>query len=201
MTPSLELPLFPLNVVLFQGGTLPLNIFEPRYVRMIEHAIDTDTGFGVVLIREGHEVHNEDVQSAPEIHNVGTLASIQEHERQSDGRYRVLVVGGTKFRIANTWELEDHLRMAHVQLLIDEPTLPIRPSDEHLVQTYEQVRRSMATPEKESDDDFSDASWVSMRLAERLPMTLTTRQRMLELDNAHQRFDLIQLLLKDVTED
>ena len=47
-----ELPLFPLNVVLFPGQTLPLHIFEPRYRAMIQRCIENDTPFGVLLAQD-----------------------------------------------------------------------------------------------------------------------------------------------------
>jgi len=51
-----EIPLFPLGTVLFEGGQLPLRIFEPRYVDMISHCMKSSIGFGVVLIRSGSEL-------------------------------------------------------------------------------------------------------------------------------------------------
>ena len=52
----MEMPLFPLNVVLFPGMALPLHIFEPRYREMINRCLDENLAFGVVLIKEGLEV-------------------------------------------------------------------------------------------------------------------------------------------------
>ena len=48
----MELPLFPLNVVLFPGQTLPLHIFEPRYRIMIQRCIEQSQPFGVVLAQD-----------------------------------------------------------------------------------------------------------------------------------------------------
>ena len=55
-----ELPLFPLNTVLFPAGPLPLRIFEPRYLDMISRCLREQTGFAVVLIGEGAEVESRD---------------------------------------------------------------------------------------------------------------------------------------------
>jgi Lon protease-like protein len=60
-----ELPLFPLNTVLFPGGPLPLRIFEPRYVDMVKRCLRDQAPFGVVLIREGQEV------GPAEFHDIG----------------------------------------------------------------------------------------------------------------------------------
>jgi Lon protease-like protein len=71
MTLPSELPIFPLNVVLFPGMPLPLHIFEERYKSMINRCIQAGHAFGVVLIREGQEVGPP---ARP--HDVGTTAVI-----------------------------------------------------------------------------------------------------------------------------
>lgn len=196
MTPRLELPLFPLGTVLFKDGVLPLHIFERRYVDMIENAIETETGFGVVLIREGHEVHQEGDGGPPPIHTIGTLASIREHKQLEGGRYFVLAEGGAKFRVDSTWELEDHLRMAHVQIEMDEPKRAIRESDSVLVDILGKVVDAMGNDSQLLNIDFSDASSVGMRLSEHLGIDLQSRQKLLELNDAHQRLDLIWTWLR-----
>src|SRR2546430_16350713 len=66
-----DVPLFPLNTVLFPGGRLPLRIFEQRYMDMAKACLRDGSPFGVCLIREGREV------GAPAIPaDVGTLARI-----------------------------------------------------------------------------------------------------------------------------
>ena len=90
----MEMPLFPLNVVLFPGMALPLHIFEPRYREMINRCLDENLAFGVVLIKEGREVGGE---AAP--HRVGTAARIVKVDRQQDGRMNIQVVGTRRFRI------------------------------------------------------------------------------------------------------
>ena len=62
-----QLPLFPLNTVLFPGGPLSLRIFEPRYLRMVSECMKLGTGFGVVLLREGAEVGEGAI-----FHDIGT---------------------------------------------------------------------------------------------------------------------------------
>lgn len=85
-----ELPLFPLNVVLFPGQLLPLHIFEPRYRVMIRTCIEQSSPFGVVLI----------AGLSPEApHEVGTTARIAEVERLPDGRMNILTIGEERFRI------------------------------------------------------------------------------------------------------
>lgn len=85
-----ELPLFPLNVVLFPGQTLPLHIFEPRYRIMIQRCIDNNEPFGVVLAQ------NEEPDQP---YDIGTSARVTEAKRLPDGRMNILTLGEERFRL------------------------------------------------------------------------------------------------------
>ena len=98
-TGAIELPLFPLNVVLFPGMVLPLHIFEPRYRQMITECRKEDKPFGVVLTRpEGRDVSLP--QSLREgTYAVGTTAEIRELDELEDGRFILMAIGVQRFRI------------------------------------------------------------------------------------------------------
>jgi Lon protease-like protein len=89
-----DLPLFPLNTVLFPGMVLPLHIFEERYKLMIGRCMEDNRPFGVVLIREGGEVGGS---ATP--HDVGTTAVIAGASRTKDGRYNLVTIGSERFRL------------------------------------------------------------------------------------------------------
>ena len=91
----MDLPLFPLNLVLFPGQQLPLHIFEPRYREMIGYCLENDSPFGVVLLREGEDVG----PLAAEPHVIGTAARIVEAKRMPDGRMYIMVTGTKRFRV------------------------------------------------------------------------------------------------------
>jgi Lon protease-like protein len=90
----MDMPLFPLNVVLFPGMALPLHIFEPRYKEMINRCIDEEIPFGVALIQEGQEVGGP---ARPYL--VGTAARIVRVERQPDDCMNITALGTQRFRI------------------------------------------------------------------------------------------------------
>ncbi len=98
------LPLFPLGTVLIPGQVLPLHVFEPRYRELVATLVDgpddpdLGRGFGVVAIREGHEVGTDSVRS---LHEVGTFARLQAVERYDDGRFDIVTVGTRRFRIGD----------------------------------------------------------------------------------------------------
>lgn len=89
-----ELPLFPLNTVLFPGMPLPLHIFEERYKLLINQSVKQADPFGIVLIREGSEVGEMAVP-----HHVGTSAFVTHVERLPGGRMNINTVGYQRFRI------------------------------------------------------------------------------------------------------
>jgi Lon protease-like protein len=101
----LELPLFPLNTVLFPRQVLPLHIFEERYRLMIRHCLADDTFFGVVLIRQGQEV-----EGPSEPYEVGTVARIIESTHLPDGTMNIVSVGLERFRIRRLIHDQPYLR-------------------------------------------------------------------------------------------
>ncbi len=92
--PMFELPLFPLNTVLFPGMPINLHIFEPRYKLMIETCLEEQTPFGVVLIAEGTPA--EGPLAKP--HPIGCTAQIVQVERLPDGELDILAVGMERFQ-------------------------------------------------------------------------------------------------------
>ena len=193
MLGSLTIPLFPLSTVLFRGGYLPLHIFEPRYLRMIKECRAADIGFGVVLLKEGTEVHSEDEQDAPDIHTVGTLADIVELEELPENRLAVMAIGGAKFRVDTTWEEEDHLIMGEVTFVPDEPTRKLREEDADLVallRYFIDMREIPSAVHKQID--FSDERDVSLRLADFLPIKSEDKQKLLQLDSPRIRLTTIR---------
>jgi Lon protease-like protein len=90
-----ELPLFPLNTVLFPGMPLALHIFEERYKLMIGECINSRRPFGVVLIKQGVE----SLGPSAEPHMVGCVAQITQVQRLVEGRMNIAAIGGERFRI------------------------------------------------------------------------------------------------------
>jgi Lon protease-like protein len=90
-----ELPLFPLNSVLFPGMPLILHIFEDRYKRMIRLCLEAQQSFGVVLIKRGVEA----LGPLAEPHPIGCMARIVETQNLSGGRMNITAIGQERFRI------------------------------------------------------------------------------------------------------
>lgn len=191
---KLTVPLFPLYTVLFPNGVLPLRIFEPRYLDMVSQCLRQDGYFGVCLISEGSEVEH-----TAQTHEVGTLAKIINWDSRPDGLLGIEVQGSQRFQLLNRRTLPNQLIEADVELLPEETERQM-PSMfnklalllEQLLEQLDEKQRAWFTPH------YQDATWVSYRLSEILPIPLQQRQYLLELDDALQRLALLQELLSSM---
>lgn len=93
-----ELPLFPLNLVLFPMQSLALHIFEDRYKEMIRHCIDTDSTFGIVMLERGMAEEGRS-RAEPLPSMIGCTAHISQVQELPDGRMNIVVVGRERFKI------------------------------------------------------------------------------------------------------
>jgi Lon protease-like protein len=186
--PDQEIPIFPLNTVLFPGGLLPLKIFEQRYIEMTKNCLRDNSPFGVCLIREGREVG---AAAVPE--PVGCLAAIERWDMPQLGLFHLLARGGERFRIRDTRVAANHLMSAVVE--------PVPPDDaaDQVDSLCRQVLQAVI--EKVGASQFpaplrlDDASWVGYRLAEVLPLGARVKQELLETTDAGQRLERLRTLL------
>ena len=96
-----DIPLFPLDTVLFPGMELPLHIFEERYRRMIGACLKGDRRFGVLLERPVATGRD-----ATAVHSVGTSAIITRVDKQQDGGLDVQTAGVERFRVLHVLRTE-----------------------------------------------------------------------------------------------
>ncbi len=195
MTDRIEVPLFPLNTVLFPGGPLPLRIFEPRYLDMVAERMRNDRPFGVCLIRDGQEAGQAALP-----YDIGTFARIVDFQQYDDGVLGISAVGEGRFRIIESRVEPNQLRTGTVTPLPDEPEATL--SEEYasiseLVQTL--IERTGPLYEG-LPKRYQDPTWLGYRLAEVLPIPLTRKQEFLELDNPILRLDQIGDVLRAMAE-
>ena len=90
-----ELPVFPLsNAIFFPKTLLPLNIFEPRYKQMTEHAVNGNKLIGMVQSNQ-----NTNRKGDTEVYSVGCVGYIEFHSKTPDGRYLINLKGISRFKI------------------------------------------------------------------------------------------------------
>ena len=188
---SMELPLFPLHVVLFPGRPLPLHLFEPRYRQMLRDCLDGDRRFGVVAIRSGREVG-----ATPEVCPVGTVAEIETVEELADGRFDILTRGRERFRIRQLLNDRAYLR-ADVDLVREPPAeLMDRARGMLLRQLLVPYLAELGAPaellERVPRDPVALA-WVAAAAAQ---VELPEQQRILEIDELADRLVAATRLLQ-----
>ena len=187
----MDLPLFPLNTVLFPGSRLELRLFEPRYLDMVRDCMRADRGFGVCMIVEGREAGKPAVPAL-----VGTEARIVDFCTLPDGLLGITVRGGQRFRIDSTRTSAAGLVHGDIVALADDPRLPIPPEYALLVTILQRLADNEDTELAQAEKScFDDAGWVSYRLADRIPVTIAERQQLLQIDDPLERLEQLALWL------
>ena len=103
---GMEIPLFPLNTVLFPGWPMPLHIFEPRYLEMVRYCTEEKSPFGILLIKQGKV--EGDKTAVP--HTVGCTVDITQMEKLEDGRLLIMTVAQERFRVLSLNRQQPYLQ-------------------------------------------------------------------------------------------
>lgn len=161
-----ELMLFPLNSVVLPEGKMRLRIFEARYKRLVSEALKADGTFGICLLEPQASL------ARSELSHLGTLVKIVDFEQLEDGLLGITVAGINRFKIAGVRVEHDGLRFAKVKTLpewdvteLDSVSMPL---SLHLQTIYQQFPQ---LSELYQQKFFDDASWVSQRWLEILPLS------------------------------
>jgi Lon protease-like protein len=197
----IEIPLFPLpNVVLFPKTLRPLHIFEPRYRKMVEAALEGEHLIGMILLKEGWE---DQYEQTPPIERRGTLGKIVQSNKLPDGRYYVTLLGISVFDIEEEIDHESW-RTGLVSVLRPESRWPLAQSDLDRI-------RSVVSDVLHQWDLTTELAWIQEAARDPislihhwsafLPFTASERQFLLESPDirtqAGRLYDL--LLFKKVT--
>ena len=181
-----ELAVFPLRVVLFPGGVLPLRIFEPRYLGMVSRCLKRDEPFVVVLALPGGEPGR--LRCAA----VGTTARIVDFGRAQDGLLTLRTMGEARVRLGPLQRATDGLAIAATEPMPDEAAVSLTAADEALLSVLHQLLPDDAPELRGVPRRWDDAEWVSLRGAEQLPLELDERQQLLECGDARARLDRLR---------
>ncbi len=92
-----EIPLFPLQIVVFPGESVPLHIFEPRYRQLVHDTVQTGEPFGIVLTRRTRQTATPEDREPT--HEIGCSVRMESHEAFPDGRFNITCSGERRFRI------------------------------------------------------------------------------------------------------
>ena len=186
----MQVPLFPLNTVLFPGGPLPLRIFESRYLDMVSDCMKNDAPFGVLLIREGGET------GSATTYGIGTLARIRDWYQGNDGLLGITAVGEQRFRLISSHPLPSGLNVGEVEVLPDEPAMPLPDEYKVMSQILAGVLDDLGRLYESLERRLDDAAWVTSRFVEILPIDLEQKQLCLEQSNPTDRLKIVQALIE-----
>lgn len=195
-----ELPLFPLNTVLFPYASVQLHVFEDRYREMVRNCLEFDRPFGIVLIRSGSEVSTH-----IDPYMVGTAVRIVQVHTYDDGRMDIQVQGERRFRIRELDETHPYL-VGRVEPVIEHEIEESDRASELLTRAREEfevlIQRLFARQEFSVQVVFpTDPVALSFTIANLLQMENLDKQRLLETTDTLERVeDLLPILETQILE-
>ena len=195
----IELPLFPLpNLVFFPHTTLPLHIFEPRYRRMTEEALENSSLIGMVLLKHGRE---DALAPGRDCHRIGSAGEITRCIRLEDGRFLIHLEGRSRFRVVELLRDQPY-RLARACLLEDElPSAAKRQRlSTRLIDAFGKLslhRGPQPEPARLSEMDFPalvNSVCSTLRIDDR------SKQLLLEMDDLESRAESTLQMIHQLTQ-
>ena len=196
----MELPLFPLQTVLFPGATIPLHIFEDRYRIMINMCVEEQRPFGVVLIRSG-----EEAGEPAEAFDMGTTAYVTSVQHLEEGKMNLMCLGGQRFRVNSTSAEQPYLvgevEMVETIAEDDQETRELADTAGSLFAEYLRLYLAMSNQWARSVEMPSESDRLADYIASRLAIDFWTKQELLEELSAHTRLSKEIDLLSDAIQE
>lgn len=199
-----DVPLFPLNTVLFPQMVLPLYIFEQRYRTMISECLKNNTPFGVILLEQGEaeQEGRESVDTAVPC-AVGTLARITEVTKTPDGRMLITTVGTERFRLMEYNTVKPYMT-GDIEIWPDGQV-----DDPDILDEARQVRRAfegyltilmeLAGKQIQEMDIPTEPDTLSYLVPHWLQISMSEKQRLLEAPDPHERLQSERVILQNET--
>ena len=190
-----ELPVFPLsNAIFFPKTLLPLNIFEPRYKQMTEHAVDGNKLIGMV---QSNQKVNE--KGKAEVYNIGCVGYIEFHSKTPDGRYLINLKGISRFKIKeeiNTNNLYRKFSVDYNDFLSDFDeqktaginTIELIKKTKKLFEQYQLSTDWKVVEKVETEQLINSLSMIC-------PFTISEKQRLLETKNLVDRNEILNKII------
>lgn len=192
-----ELPLFPLQSVLFPDGLLSLKVFEARYLDLVGACLRERRPFGVVALKRGAEVKR--AGESVEFEAIGCCAELIDVDAPQSGILQVRCRGTLRFETRAVRQQANGLWIADAsELPADEEVLPT----EELINTAKGLANAIAALKRQGvahilePYHFESAGWVANRWCELLPISLAAKQKLMELQDPLVRLKLVDEFLR-----
>ena len=193
-----DLPLFPLQSVLFPGAQLTLRVFEVRYLDLVSRCLREQQPFGAICLRQGSEVRSS-ADDAVLLETTGVLAKLEEVDAEQAGVLRVRCLGTQRFEIDEPLQQPDGLWTARAWMIDDDAVVA---PPEAMVPTVRALANAIGALERKAGSPFikpyrfDDAGWVANRWCELLPISLAAKQKLMELPDPQLRLKLVDDFLR-----
>jgi uncharacterized protein len=195
---TFELPLFPLQTVLFPDGLLSLKVFEARYLDLVGSCMRESKPFGVVLLKQGTEVQKPG-DTTVTLEKTGTIAELLDVDSAQAGILQVRCRGTRRFDLRKSRQQDDGLWIAMANVLTDDEA--VAPA-EAMHETVRGLANAIATLKAQGAEPFlqpyrfDSAGWVANRWCEILPISLAAKQKLMELPDAQVRLQIVDEFLR-----
>ena len=197
------IPVFPLsNFIIFPKTTVPLNIFEPRYIEMVNSSMRSNKYIGMIQPKK-----QSDDNEIPELHNIGCLGKIVSFNETKDGRYLIELKGILRFKIIKEIKTPNPYREYEVDFSnfihdLEDEKEQIKFSDLELIfkdlkSLFE--KRGFIINWKQLEKQSLDETINALAMAS--PFSLEEKQVLLEAENLDIRKDKISQILSTYTFD
>lgn len=195
MSTTRELPLFPLDTVLFPGGPLSLRIFETRYLDLVSRCLKEGSGFGIVRIADGREAGGP-----VDFSETGTEARIVDFSRLDDGLLGITCLGQQRFRVVESWRQPDGLNVGRVEDLPPDPAAAVPEEFAFMEEILQRILPELGELYAAVPRHFGDAAWVGNRLSEMLPLETEDKQVLLEMTDPAARLAALAEAVRQMKE-
>jgi uncharacterized protein len=195
---TFDLPLFPLQTVLFPGGLLSLKVFEARYLDLVGTCLRESRPFGVVSIKQGSEVRRK-ADDPTVFETIGVTAELIDVDSTQPNILMVKCRGKQRFEVQRSKQQADGLWVAEAETLRDDDVVP---PAEALHDTVRGLANAIATMKSKGSEPFlqpyafDNAGWVANRWCEILPISNAAKQKLMELNDPHIRLQLVNDFLR-----
>tara|TARA_Y100000996_G_scaffold403469_1_gene376455 strand:+ start:325 stop:927 length:603 start_codon:yes stop_codon:yes gene_type:complete len=181
-----QVPMFPLKSIVLPGGLFPLRIFERRYINMVKNSLKNQTGFCIALVRG-----ESDNGYITNIFNYGCYVKIVDWNQLEDGLLGITVEGIKKIHVLECNLNKDNLLLGSIEDTKIEKEYMIPQKYLLLSKFYKKIYPNIKDFISFKNERYADATWVSYRLTECLPLDASTKNKLIALDNAIERLDKI----------
>ena len=197
-----KIPIFPIsNFIIFPKTTVPLNIFEPRYIKMVDDSMKNSRMIGMIQPKKNSN------NSIPELYKIGCLGKITSFNESEDGRYLIIINGLSRFKIID--EIENNKLYRECNVSFNEFKNDINSNKEEIKFTdLELIFKNLKNLFQKKgyiinwkELEKQDLNQTINTLAMASPFTLEEKQVLLEAKNLSVRKNRIAEILSTYTHD